>query len=198
MTPLRFYNLEDAFSYQRTCPLCKEGVRPVDVNMKYGYNSMSVEFIHGSSTFEVDIHSGQMGDWTERSPRDTYLVGSHGSSSYTGMTPTYGLQSGGVNLIKMEMACHGCEHYRYVVQVHVSLDERRVVALLLNSESVTVKDGVNLTTIKNVYTTGKTEYIVRVPNPTRPLKKAEFPLIPLNMQEPVKTLERIKKLIVFL
>lgn len=203
MTPLRFYNLDEAFQYQRHCPLCKENIYPVDVNLKYEYDGTKADFTVGDSTFQVACHSNQLTYHSRRSQHDQ-MVTFGASQSYIGMTrSSYGLHNGGTDIFKMEMCCHNkaCEHYRYVVQVHLSLDEKRITDLVLNSEAIAIEDGAKLCTIKNVYTTEKTELIIRhqhVSQYHEPLEKIEFPLIPLNLQNPRKTLERIRKLVVFL
>jgi hypothetical protein len=201
MTPLRFYNLDEAFSYRRSCPLCREPVFPIDVNMKYDYDGTKADFTVGESTFQVSCSSNELTYHTRRNQHDQ-MVTFGASQSYIGMTrSSYGLHNGGTDIFKMEMRCHKCERYRYVVQVHLSLDEKRITDLVLNSEAVIIEDGAKLCTIKNVYTTEKTELIVRhqhVSQYHEPLEKIEFPLVPINLEDPRKTLERIRKLVVFL
>lgn len=203
MTQLRFYNLEEAFNYRRTCPLCNQGVYPVEANLKYDYDGVKADFTVGESTFQVSCHSNELTYHTRRSQHDQ-MVTFGAPQSYIGMTrSSYGLHTGGTDVFKMEMRCHNrqCERYLYVVQVHISLDEKRITNLILNSEHISLEDGAKLCTIKNVYTTEKTELIVRHQHLSQyhePVEKIEFPLIPLNLQDPRKTLERIRKLVVFL
>lgn len=204
MTILRFYNLDEAFNYHRTCPLCKEGVFPVEANLKYELDGIKADFSVGDSTFQVNCYSNELTYHTKRSDHGQ-MVTFGAAQSYIGMTrSSYGLHTGGTDIFKMEMRCHNrqCERYLYVVQVHISLDERRITSLLLNSEHISLEDGAKFYTIKNVYMTEKTELFIRQQQqpsePYGPTEKIEFPLIPLNLQDPRKTLERIRKLVVFL
>lgn len=201
MTQLRFYNLNEAFRYRSSCPLCQENVYPIEANLKYDHDGIKADFSVGNSTFQVNCDSNELTYHSRRSSHDQ-MVTFGASQSYIGMThSSYGLHTGGTDIFKMEMCCHKCEHYRYVVQVYLSLDERRITDLVLNSEAVILEDGAKLCTIKNVYTTEKTELVIRHQHLSQhhePLEKIEFPLIPLNLQEPRKTLDRIRKLVVFL
>ena len=203
MTPLRFYNLDEAFSYQRSCPLCREGIYPVEANLKYELDGVKADFTVGDSTFQVNCYSNELTYHSRRSQHDQ-MVTFGAPQSYIGMTrSSHGLNKGGTDIFKMEMRCHNrqFERYLYVVQVHISLDERRITDLLLNSEHVSIEEGAKLCTIKNVYTTEKTELIIRHQHLSQyhePVEKIEFTLIPINLEEPRKTLERIRKLVVFL
>jgi len=144
MKPLRFYNLDEAFRYRRSCPFCHENVYPVDVNIKYEYDGTKADFTVGESTFQVTCHSNELTYHTRRSQHDQ-MVTFGGPQSYIGMTrSSYGLHNGGTDIFKMEMRCHKCERYRYVVQVHLSLDEKRITDLVLNSEAVIIEDGAKL------------------------------------------------------
>jgi hypothetical protein len=88
-----------------------------------------------------------------------------------------------------------------LIQVHISLEHGRLIALVLNSEAVSIEEGAKLYEVKNIYTTEKTEmstFHTRLSQQRGALDKVELPLVPLDLQNPLKTVERIKNLLVFL
>jgi hypothetical protein len=203
MTQVRFYNLDEASHYRDTCPICKDRVRSEDMDFRYEYQQIVAKFNLGDTTLEVDYHSNAILNVTQHTSYDRiYTIG---SNTYSGMVPQShrSLHKTGIDLISMRMACanKNCGRYRYLVQVHTSLEQNRLVALVLNSETLSIEDNAKLYTIKNIYTTDKTELEVRhthVSHLHSPQDKIEYPLIPLNIEEPLKTVERLKKLTVFL
>ena len=203
MTQVRFYNLDEAGHYRTNCPLCKDRVRSEDMSFRYDYQQIIAKFELGDVTLEVDYHSNLICNVSQRSSYDKiYTIG---SGTYSGMTPSShrSLHTTGTDLISARYACVNkeCGRYRYLVQVHCSVEQGRLVGLVLNSETMVIEDMAKLYTVRNIYTTDKTEMEVRhahVSHLHGPQDKIEYPLIPLNIEEPLKTVERLKKLTVFL
>jgi hypothetical protein len=203
MTQIRFYNLDDAQKYRPECPLCHGKVRSEDISFKYDYQRIIAKFDLGDVSFSADYNTNELIDVTEHSSYDkVYMIG---SQTYSGMVPHShrSLHKTGTDLVSTVMACSNkeCGRYRYLVRIHVSVELNRLVGLVLNSETLAIEDGAKLYTIRNIYTTDKTEMEIRhthLSHLHKPQDKIEYPLIPLNIEEPMKTVERLKKLTVFL
>ena len=148
-------------------------------------------------------------------PASEYIVG----GVYTGQTPTRtfvkGLQKIPSNYgyegrlyESLKIGCQKCHQFSYVVQMIIDGTAMRIEHLFLNSEFISWPDKERYIThqINNVYATGKTLYgrfssfertnlNVRK---TFPIDcQINIPLIPLNLNDPTETMERIKKLNLF-
>jgi hypothetical protein len=207
MTQIKFYNLDEARQYRPECPLCHGRMRPdvssINFDFKHDYQRITAKFDLGDVSFEADCYSNELLAVTyDRTYDKVYTLGS--SPNYAGMTPhSRSLRTAGLDMVSMGMACSNekCWRYRYVVQVHVSIDKHKLMGLVLNSETIVVENMAKLYTIRNIYTTDKTEMEVRhahVSHLHESQSKIEYPLIPLNIEEPMKTVERLKNLTVFL
>lgn len=198
-----FYNLDEAFQYWPHCPLCDEKTHPSGINLRYELKSTSAEFTFGNTSFALNIHNNQLESYSEgKSITNVYTLGSMPmAGSVRSMRSSWSLHAGGTDMFKMDVGCEKCMCYGYVVQVHVSLGQHKIVNLLLNSETIIIEDGAKSCEIKNIYTTEKTQLVVRHNHLSQhydPIQRIDFPLIPLDIKEPSKTLARIRKLIVFL
>lgn len=202
MTQLKFYNLDEAFSYRRYCPKehCEHGLFPETATIKYGDRQREVEFNVGGNTLTVTSHSNEV-LWYREHQEDQKVYGFSSTLMYAGSSRRLHSLSGvGTDLFPVTISCNNCHKYQYVIQVHVSLSERRLVDLVLNSETIIVENMAKEYRIRNVYTTDKTELEIRHTHLSHfhePEDEMEIPLIPLNIEDPMKTVERIKKLIVF-
>lgn len=199
-----FYNLDEAFSYRRYCPCkhCSHSLFPESATIKYGERQREVEFAIGETTLTVSSHSNTILSYAEaRKDVGVYGVG-HSSLMYASPSRhLLSLSKNGTDMFPVTVSCNNCHRYNYVLQVHVNLSQGCLLGLVLNSETMAVEDMAKLYTIKNIYTTGKTEMEVRHTHLSQhhaSQSKIEYPLIPLNVEEPMKTVERLKKLTVFL
>lgn len=200
-----FYNLDEALSYRRYCPCkhCSHSLFPETATIKYGDRRREVEFAIGGDKLTVCSHSNAVISYHEKQ-EDNLVYGGMRSPTlmYAGSSRhLWSLSKSGTDMFPVTVSCNNCHRYNYVLQVHVSLAQGLVLGLVLNSESITIEDMAKLYTITNIYTFEKTEMEVRhmhVSHLHESQSKIEYPLIPLNVEEPMKTVERLKKLTVFL
>lgn len=191
----QFKNLFEVLNYHSTCPFCSTRMSS-DMDLNYDENSVTAYLKFGSTHLTVDCHNNNIIKQNVVS-----------SISFTG-GPTIqigsslaDLSTGGINIRRLNISCDGCSKYAYLVQMHISLDAGKIVSLVLNSESASIEEGAKLYEIKNIYTTEKTEmatFHTHLSQQRGALDKVELPLVPLDLQNPLKTVERIKNLIVFL
>jgi hypothetical protein len=167
-----------------------------DMDLNYDENSVTAYLKFGSTHLTVDCHNNNI--IKQNIVRSITFAG--GPTINVGSSLA-DLSAGGLNIRRLNIACSSCSKYAYLVQVHISLDSNKIVALILNSESASIEDGVKLYEIKNIYTTEKTEmstFHTHLSYQRGALDKVELPLVPLDLQNPLKTVERIKSLLVFL
>jgi hypothetical protein len=138
--------------------------------------------------------------------------------SYTGQTPIKTFVKGLQRIPKthlyegkiyesLKIGCQKCHQFSYVVQVVIDGTAMRVEHLFLNSEFISWSDNNHIThQINNVYATDKTEYskFSSIENTNfngRKMFRSDYhiniPLIPLNLNDPDETMNRIKKLNLF-
>lgn len=108
----------------------------------------------------------------------------------------------GTQYLAIGMNCQACRKYDYLFQILVDLESLILIRVALNSEQFTFQNGPldGRVEIRNVYSTNKTIYH-SWPAPRLGIietgKRQEFPLIPMNREEPEKTLKRINNLLIF-
>jgi hypothetical protein len=167
-----------------------------DMDLNYDENSVTAYLKFGSTHLTVDCHNNNI-----------VKINQVVSTSFAGGPPIYmasslsDLSSGGTNIRRLNISCDSCSKYAYLVQVHISLDKNKITSMVLNSESASIEEGAKLYEIKNIYTTEKTEmstFHTHLSQQRGALDKVELPLVPLDLQNPLKTVERIKNLLVFL
>lgn len=172
-----FKNLREAFGYQTKCPFCTHrthlGIEQIESIYEHDRTRERFTLRTGSIQFVIDGHTNQL------------------IACYSG-----GSLLSGQMIFSLSGTCTTCSKYSFAIGVTVDITNSKLTGLFLNSETFSIEEGQSLYEIRNVYTTEKTEY-------TRFKKgssdsKVDFPLIPFDMVNPDKTLDRIKGLLVFL
>lgn len=195
----QFKNLFEVLEYQPICPLCQERVMPVSANLNYDENKVIATLTIGNITLVVDCHNNNVLQYSESSSMNgVYTIGTQMVTALP--SGNYALLKGN-NVFRLNMTCDKCSRYGYLTQVHVDGEQYRVTGLFLNSESISIEEGTKLYEVKNVYAVDKTELSIfhqHLSSKRGAVNKIEFPIIPLDLQNPMKTIDRIKNLIAFL
>ena len=191
----QFKNLFEVINYHSKCPFCSSRMH-ADMGLNYDENSVTAYLQFGNTHLTVDCYTNSI-----------IKIDTVSSVTFAGGPPIFmgsslnDLSVGGVNIRRINISCDNCSKYAYLTQIHISLDNQKIVALVLNSESASIEEGAKLYEIKNIFTTEKTEmatFHTHLSRQRGALDKVELPLVPLDLQNPLKTVERIKSLLVFL
>jgi hypothetical protein len=212
MTEFFFTYLRDAIAYQTHCPICftklkmDENDATIHKQFLQLRSQSTIVWVIESGELVVNLETNEIEKVSKiKEATPIYGVGYHSSMSYT----TAHQSTSGKMFVKLSMDCEDCGQYFFTIQMLVDIGETKIEFIRLNSEHLSVEDeSGTLHEIRNVYTTGKTEYnritkTVRPGSPKRELTVTyegdivSLPLIPLDLQHPKKTLERIKTLILF-
>jgi hypothetical protein len=201
-----FYNIDEVLNYRRHCPQknCGHGIFGDVMTLTYEERGRTAGFTIGDSTLIVDCASNKIVSYSET--QKLSAVYGIGSGSVHGLGPNrhlWTLSNNGTDMFALHMSCNKCSLYGFTVQVAVSLKQGTLLGLHLNSEFTSVKQGAKVHKINNVYAvdpgiTEMTIYHEHLSSQHPPLDKVQLPLIPLDVDNPEKALERIKKLLVFL
>lgn len=195
-----FKNLHEAIQYHERCPFCA-GKMVTDMDVTYDDNSHKAYLKFGASKVIVDCVTNDIIQYSEQSSvNTTYSIGC-GKPAIQSWGASQGLSTTGIDYRRVSISCDDCYKYGYLIQVIISLKDAKILGLFLNSESVSIEDGARLYEIKNIYATEKTEmstFHQHLSKQRGALDKVEFPLVPLDLQDPMKTVERIKNLLAFL
>lgn len=106
---------------------------------------------------------------------------------------------------RMGMTCDDCCKYHYLVKFVIDVGMKTLIDIELNSETISLEDGKGTVhEIKNIYPIKETQYAY-FPKGDRIYldgthvgeKFISLPLIPLDVDNPLKTLERIRTLVLF-
>jgi hypothetical protein len=222
-----FVSISEAIEYHKECYICKSILRvdfhgePLKIKTDledYRQNSKLTQTIELNLTDMVDSDVDDLltiNIWTNKvtirtTQRVHYLDPVYGNSNYAGQTPTKlfvkGLQKvpsrhgyNGKLFESLTIGCQNCHQFSYVVQVVIDGTAMRVEHLFLNSEFISWSEKEITHEIKNIYPTGKTEYSRSASIGKSHLIDCNIsiPLIPLNLTNPVETMDRIKKLNLF-
>lgn len=208
-----FYTLAAAAHYIPTCLLCKNGMsfRDIDAEVSYNYDFTSGDHCKTSLTFTdsnlaytdkitICMETEEVSRRTTQNDYKAFSVGYTGvSSSLYASAPESGYKYLGLGL-----ECRKCHDYTYMIRIVVDLANLRMKRITLNSESVSIRSDEGLFLIRNAYTIEKTEYMFsQHPAPAGSShtftidKQQVLPLIPLDRDDPKKTLKRIRNLLIF-
>lgn len=211
---IEFKTFDQALSYQPICPLCLHrnqiDRREACVKSNHDYGAPRSVIYWANSDNELSIDMGTSAVISlrltqHRNIAPIYSIGGTAPVTYIPSHSRSGMTASGHLMERMIVGCENCYQYDYVVQVIVKVDEKPPsVRLLLNSESLTLDEKGTTHEIRNIYSFGKTEYnrFINKPSDQHSLHGYEgdtvsLPLIPLDLENPHKTLERIKTLVLF-
>lgn len=163
----KFSCLSEALSYKTCCPFCKS---KLNINALYSSNVLKFDDIE--CTIYVDIETEKVTIHTI----ENYLMCSFGRS--------------------ISIACANCCDFYYILQIWMSPLLNKVTEISLNSEAIHYIDSVdNLYTIRNNYVYNKTKYSRNLVLSNR--KDYEIPIIDINYDNIIETIDKIEKLIIF-
>lgn len=204
-----FDSLYSALTYSPICPMCKHGIKLMDslsgspisaikINVDGSNLCLYPEIVYtmidsnyeDTYTFRLDSKVVQR---TIKEKLDYEPAGSHGQSlvRHSARYPVYS----GKQYIAFHVNCKNCSKYNFVIQVVIDLDSSFIDHILLNSESMVFFDETGRIEIKNVYSTNQTDYCYSSGEAKKGVE--HFPLIPLDWEDPQKTLKRLKNLLIF-
>lgn len=220
-----FYTLAAAAHYIPTCLLCKNGMsfRDIDAEVSYNYDFTSGDHYKTSLTFTdsnlaytdkitICMETEGVSRQTTQNDYKAFSVGYTGVSSslyssakvFSGSSLCSSAPERGDKYLGLGLECRKCHDYTYMIRIVVDLANLRMKRITLNSESVSIRSDEGLFLIRNAYTIEKTEYMFsQHPAPAGSShtftidKQQVLPLIPLDRDDPKKTLKRIRNLLIF-
>jgi hypothetical protein len=196
---ISFHNLRDAINYHLYCPLCQDKMlindRYVEIRKDWYDDQHCIKFVWTVNDTEiiVDLDTNQF-DMNSKYYRPDYGVG-----EYVGTSPKYSYNPhnctiNGILYSGLGLNCGGCKQYHYVIKLVGVLETRLLTKIELNSETITVMDDSVVHEIKNIYSTGITDYRTI---DQEDVKTISLPLITINFNNPWKTIDRLKTLTLF-
>jgi hypothetical protein len=206
---MKFHSIRDAISYQSTCPVCHSKMlfndRYAELKTELGINrSPRTKILWKTDREEIliDVDS----DYVEIVNK--YFETVPMVTSYTGTVPqrfsTKPVYDGHL-YERLGMTCDDCCQYTYLIKFIIDIGLKRIIDIELNSETLSIEDSKGIVhEIKNIYATDETEYTyfpkgdrIYLDGSHTKEKSITLPLIPLDLDNPNKTVERIKTLILF-
>lgn len=211
-----FYNLQHAFDFRPHCPFCSdrmliEGRYKIETSFNDRLYTVSKTVRHDSTRITWRTQDGEE---IVFNPNDSAIeivyhysndVTVDGSIGYASarFNPSHTNIYDGHLYEKMRFKCDNCGDYEYMVQIIIDVGKKSIDDIVLNHEKIEWKDNNNqIHRVRNVYTYDETEYTTFYPGDckygkVKDYKQTTLPLIPLNLDEPQKTIDRIKTLVLF-
>jgi hypothetical protein len=186
----QFDKLIDALQYQKHCPACRGELVISESNLASSYDTNDPN--HQKIVFEISIQNDEL-VYIDPLTNDVELVvwdaGNKIIHKDKNNLGTFG------HSLKLE--CIKCCMYYYVIQVWVNLNIPQLVSVILNSESISWEDpDRTLHEIVCSYVTNKTTYtyfsVLEQESGT-----INLPIVPLDIDNPENTVNRIQSLLVF-
>lgn len=209
---IEFSNLLEAMQYAPGCLLCQGDMKhryydlySIDTvnspNSKFGFETAftfdqsEIDYIDRYSIF---IETGMIERKCDQNKNQIII---------NGLSPNKSKSSPpllGDKYLSLGMICGKCEDYCFTIQMIIDLECLKLKKIFLKSEQISIRNTEGNYNIRNTYTDKITKYLFDschqlfvYKNPYDTNKYQELPLIPLNRKNPVETLQRIKKLLIF-
>lgn len=206
----RFSSLLDGVHYMIGCPLCSKtmsydfaGVTLAAKVSRYGDIFHELIFDLNSRDYvKINMETEEVILEYNKSFIDySYVTSGNSPASYISPPANYYPINDGVLFLRLSKSCEACCQYTYTLGIQADVQKCVVLHTFLNSEHLTLEEDLGSTVyeIRNVYTTGQTEYrtICRKDNSQGTNKPLSLPLVPMDLTDPKATLARVKKLVVF-
>lgn len=206
---MKFHLIRQALEYQSHCPICSS---PMLIDDHYA--EAKTDWQDGKQTLKL-IWRSEDGEKMVLDPDSSHIVFVEKFFAPEYVTGTnYGGQPSlkGAKKIydghlyeRMGMTCDDCCKYHYLVKFVIDVGMKTLIDIELNSETISLEDGKGtIHEIKNIYPIKETQYAY-FPKGDRIYldgthvgeKSISLPLIPLDVYNPTKTLERIRTLVLF-
>lgn len=214
-----FASIQDALNYTPYCLLCRHSMGRLDNLVPGAISSLQIDYdnrgygdYHSVITytliengykdhFTINVVNNEITRQTEIEIEDQIVGAGLGSQTFKPSVPSSPVASG-YQYLSLGVACKSCHKYDYTVQLILCVKPLAIARIILNSERLVFQEGEwsERRELRNVYTTKKTVYSY-FPEPKlgfiRNELKQDFPLLPINREDPNKTLERVKNLLIF-
>lgn len=192
----KFLSLPEAFCNQSFCPICRETLEfDADVvqewSERYQTNLTTITFkIDGDLSLTVDYDTGNIRRWSQT----RYLKPIHVMGTNIPIDYNFARQTVSTNIFGVHLSCCICHQYRRIFKMHIYND--KITHLILNAEHLSVEKDGNLYEMKNNFVRETTDYTPFDAGKSDG-KHCSLPLIPFDLQNPNKTLDRVKNLVLF-
>lgn len=211
-TYFRFYSMRDALEYRKHCPICSSSLliddRYAETKTDWDEGKQTTKLLwrtEDSEEIVIDPDSSSV-SFIDKYFAPEYVVGTSNYSSQTSMgrIPKAKKIYDGHLYERIGMTCDDCCQYNYLVKFIIDVGMKSIVDIELNSETLSIEDDKGIVhEIKNIYATEQTQYTYfpregKNIEGTYPIDGSiTLPLIPLDVDNPTKTLERIRTLVLF-
>lgn len=213
-----FASIKDALNYIPRCLLCRHDMSGLGSLVPGAISSLQIDYDnHGygdyhsvitytliesgyKDHFTINVVNNAITRQTEIETEDQVVNAFSGSQTFK-HSPSLPIASG-YQYLHLGVACKSCHKYDYTLQLIICVKPLAMKQIIFNSERLVFQEGEwsERRELRNVYTTKKTTYSY-FPEPklgvVRDELKQDFPLLSLNREDPNKTLERVKNLLIF-
>ncbi len=173
-----FHSINEAINQRSDCPYCKcqMQISSKDLTIKNAKRNIIFKLL-GKDLLSIDLDSEKIDIITNEESED------HIKYKYNG-----------INYERLILECYDCCQYSYTLQLKIDTSQLKVVNVVLNSEFFSVEENNILYEIKNNYSKSNTSFSYYVEDEC---KSYSLPLVTLDVDNPLQSLNKIKKLIIF-
>lgn len=174
----KFDSILDAINFRTQCPVCQSKLQIDDRKSVNSSKKLVFEILGYHNYIYVDLITQQI----ELILDDNNKSKKHGILGHP-----------------LTIGCETCNMYSFVIQLWIDLDNKSINDIFLNSESFSWEDEEEtLHEIISSYATNKTKYNYFKTDQYASDGQIVLPLVFIDMNNPKETIDRIKKLLIFL
>lgn len=210
---MKFPSLLSGINYQTACPICagpmKIDTRDAELDTSCDYSGHQKRTLtwHQDGVLVIDLDTEEFSLTIKQPKAFCPVLGYSGSSGSYASSPVYKqFAFNGTVYIGLGIECQNCCQYSFGLKIILDTDGKGQgqISTELNSEILSIEDKVGdlVHEIKNIYSTNQTEYTYFAGTRNKEFntwndKTVILPLIPLDVRDPSKALNRIKTLVIF-
>ena len=172
-----FSNIKQAVDYHPTCPICNSSLSISNSGVMYDIHDKNIiRILMPESANEYSNYILYLDIITSQIKNEYKFSASYNGLYYQGLT----------------LCCNHCNKFHYVLKLIIDIDKKTVSEIVLNSESVFIRDENGVANrIRNTYYDNTTTYEINF----RTI--INVPMISINFNNTTETFERLKNLIIF-
>lgn len=183
----QFTSFLDARRNYQDCPMCGKNMRINDKDLAMDYGTKFQDMNTNSFSIYLDneaIDTITINQDTNELEIIAQAFHPNSCSNYSGLL-----------VISITIDCDNCCQFSCILQLHLDLTAKKLIKVGVNTETLSLEVSDEVHEVKSNYAASNTQYVSYQKDGS--FRKTTLPLIPLDLKNPMETVARISKLVIF-